>query len=429
VYSLENARVDLLTITSNNGCSNAREQLPINAWRPGMSLKQIGLLFPNRTKPRPYLFPSKKIIFLTGRVHPGETPGSHVLNGIIHFLMDELDPRAISLRNAFVFKIVPMLNPDGVRRGNFRCDSRGINLNRQYLVPDQELHPTIYALKEIIRLCSLLKIETASTSTGLNNKQNNNRRQNSTIKKRKSVVAARNSAKRKSKERDFMTAKEMNKETTHYFGTLDRSLVAFVDFHSMSMRPGTYSMANGSGGVGNSSSKKGHLNSALNHVFSKLCEINTKHFNYDACTFGNGTRRKKKKGNKNIEININDGGDADSLVEQMQAALHAHNKGTHRKEDSDAVSDWKRIKEEAGKRNPEGMKGGAGRVCIAKEFDVAHSYTIEASCNVSQSSASVINGGGSRDLFNMSYGITHFNEVGRAIVLALLELNGVSRFF
>ena len=114
VYSLEGARVDLVTITSHRGRSNDREPLPATAWRPGQPTKRVGLLFPNRTEPRPHLFKQKKIVFLTGRVHPGETPGSHVLNGLLEFLLDEFDPRAISLRNLFVFKIVPMLNPDGV---------------------------------------------------------------------------------------------------------------------------------------------------------------------------------------------------------------------------------------------------------------------------------------------------------------------------
>ena len=434
VYSLEGARVDLLTITSNRGRSTEREQLPANAWRPGMNAKQIGIMFPNRTKPRPHLFKRKKIVFLTGRVHPGETPGSHVLNGILQFLLDELDPRANALRHAFVFKIVPMLNPDGVRRGQFRCDSRGVNLNRQYLLPQQDLHPTIFALKEVVRICSLLRVEAFSAK----------------IPKKTKKDAARASAKRKkidkarasftSTSTSFSTStttSTSNDKCTHFFGTSDRSLVAFIDFHSMSMRPGTYSMANGGGGVG-TSSKKGHLMSSLNHVFSKLCGINSKHFNYDACTFGSGTHRRRKKNKKNNELTIADGGgggggggggDADSLVEQMQAALLAHNKGAHRKEDHDAVADWKRIKEEAGRRNPEGLKGGAGRVCIAKEFGVTHSYTIEASCNVSQSSASVLNHGSSsmsHDLFHMSYTIQNFNEIGRAIVLALLELNGVS---
>ena len=213
VYSLEGARVDLLTITSNRGRSNEREQLPANAWRPGQSTSSVGILFPNRTEPRPHLFKSKKIIFLTARVHPGETPGSHVLNGIINFLLDEFDPRSIALRDAFVFKIVPMLNPDGVRRGNFRCNSRGINLNRQYSLPTPEQHPTIFALKEIIRLCSLLRVKT-------NNNDN---------KKKRAVKKKEQQSSNKSKETDTQP---------HFFGTGDRSLVAFVDFHSMSMRPG-----------------------------------------------------------------------------------------------------------------------------------------------------------------------------------------------
>lgn len=40
-----------------------------------------------------------------------------------------------------------MLNPDGVRRGYWRLDTRGTNLNRVYENPDPVLHPTIYAAK------------------------------------------------------------------------------------------------------------------------------------------------------------------------------------------------------------------------------------------------------------------------------------------
>jgi hypothetical protein len=68
-----------------------------------------------------------------------------------------------------------------------------------------------------------------------------------------------------------------------------------------------------------------HTMDALNHVFSKLCELNSCHFNYAACTFGTGSRRKRKK--KNDPLRNDGGGDGDSLVMQMQAALLAHNKG------------------------------------------------------------------------------------------------------
>lgn len=61
----------------------------------------------------------KKGIFITARVHPGEPQASWVCQGIIQFLVSD-DPVAIELRKNFVFKIIPMLNPDGVIYGNYR---------------------------------------------------------------------------------------------------------------------------------------------------------------------------------------------------------------------------------------------------------------------------------------------------------------------
>ena len=63
-------------------------------------------------------------MFISARVHPGESNSSWMMKGIIDFLVSS-EPEAILLRDNFVFKIVPMLNPDGVINGNYRCSLVG----------------------------------------------------------------------------------------------------------------------------------------------------------------------------------------------------------------------------------------------------------------------------------------------------------------
>lgn len=73
------------------------------------------------------------------------------MNGILNLLVQKDDPIAILLRRQFVFKLIPMLNPDGVARGHYRTDTRGCNLNRYYLNPSREFHPSIYGARALIR--------------------------------------------------------------------------------------------------------------------------------------------------------------------------------------------------------------------------------------------------------------------------------------
>ena len=73
---------------------------------------------------RPFKF-NKPVIFLSARVHPGETPASFVLEGIWDMIANEKSEQGKVLRENFVWKIVPNLNPDGVYRGYFRLDTLG----------------------------------------------------------------------------------------------------------------------------------------------------------------------------------------------------------------------------------------------------------------------------------------------------------------
>jgi hypothetical protein len=71
--------MELLTISGLDKITTEREEL-------------IEGLFPESSSDfnnRPFKFKNKQTIFLTSRVHPGETPASFVLNGILNFITNE----------------------------------------------------------------------------------------------------------------------------------------------------------------------------------------------------------------------------------------------------------------------------------------------------------------------------------------------------
>jgi len=113
--SIKQRRLDLLTISDNNLSNNI-----------------------------------KPAIVITSRIHPGETPASYICQGLIEFLISD-HPVAQFLRRTTVWYIIPMLNPDGVYMGNYRCHSEGLDLNRHWRNPNWNTHPTITATKVFLR--------------------------------------------------------------------------------------------------------------------------------------------------------------------------------------------------------------------------------------------------------------------------------------
>lgn len=118
---------------------------------------------------------AKRAIVISARVHPGETNSSFMMKGVIDFLTDTESQDANLLRNIFVFKIVPMLNPDGVITGNYRCSLSGCDLNRQYnkFSCMKEYFPVIFHLRQMMRkLCQERQVTVYCDLHGHSRKQN-----------------------------------------------------------------------------------------------------------------------------------------------------------------------------------------------------------------------------------------------------------------
>ena len=64
-------------------------------------------------------YATRPAVIIMARVHPGECVSSYMMKGVIDYLTSETDEVRF-LRNNYIFKIIPMLNPDGVIQGNYR---------------------------------------------------------------------------------------------------------------------------------------------------------------------------------------------------------------------------------------------------------------------------------------------------------------------
>eukprot|EP00930_Biecheleria_cincta_P003234 TRINITY_DN104168_c0_g1_i1.p1 TRINITY_DN104168_c0_g1~~TRINITY_DN104168_c0_g1_i1.p1 ORF type:complete len:1002 (+),score=176.28 TRINITY_DN104168_c0_g1_i1:111-3116(+) len=127
--SLGGHPIELVSITKRSNRSQTRQP----GWE---SLKGAA--------ERPWIFEGRQAVFISARVHPGETPASYMLEGLLDFLASS-DPAAQELLRKYVFHVVPVLNPDGVAHGHHRLDLRGANLNRVYGGASLRHHPSVHA--------------------------------------------------------------------------------------------------------------------------------------------------------------------------------------------------------------------------------------------------------------------------------------------
>lgn len=78
---------------------------------------------------------NKKVVWLMARQHPWETGTSFIMEGALRFLVSD-DPAAQRLRDDTIVKLMPMMNPDGVVRGDTRFNANGYDTNRQWDLVD-----------------------------------------------------------------------------------------------------------------------------------------------------------------------------------------------------------------------------------------------------------------------------------------------------
>ncbi|NXW81807.1 CBPC5 protein, partial [Alopecoenas beccarii] len=403
-HSLDKLRVDLLTITSCHGMLEKREP-------------RLDKLFPETSTPRPRRFAGKRVFFLSSRVHPGETPSSFVFNGFLDFILREEDPRAQMLRRMFVFKLIPMLNPDGVVRGHYRTDSRGVNLNRQYLNPDAELHPAVYGAKAVLLYHHIhsrvlpgspdWRTYVSPLSTSLLSTKSSNHSIRSSIPSselselekannlRNSAGAWRTSTRLSPSQEARLSAAPaaapgedpapwilpVSRTTEHCeeeaggppaaplpetIPARDSGLAYYVDLHGHASKRGCFM-------YGNSFSNEN--DQVENMLFPKLISLNSPYFDFTGCNFSE--------------------------------------KNMYAKDKRDGQS-----------------KEGSGRVAVFKALGIIHSYTLECNYNTGRSVNSIPvachdNGRASPPpppSFPSKYTVELFEQVGRALAVAALDM-------
>jgi len=149
-YSFQRHCLDWLQQSSSLAAACMRRQR-LTQSRAGNCVELLTITDMPRSKVEIESVRKRKLVVISARIHPGESNASWVLKGLLEFLLSSHDAAAWLRRN-IVFKIVPMLNIDGVVEGNYRTSLIGVDLNRNWDQPSSVMHPSIYYTKKLL-LC------------------------------------------------------------------------------------------------------------------------------------------------------------------------------------------------------------------------------------------------------------------------------------
>lgn len=148
-YTYSDLQEDISRIEKDAACQNFFYRGTLTRTLAGNRCEYLSITSKDKD-PKSAKALAKKGVFLSARIHPGESNASWMMKGVIDYLTSNT-PEARALRDHFVFKIVPMLNPDGVINGNYRCALSGQDLNRRWKAPSKVIHPVNFAVKRIVR--------------------------------------------------------------------------------------------------------------------------------------------------------------------------------------------------------------------------------------------------------------------------------------
>lgn len=73
-------------------------------------------------------------VYVQAGIHPSETTSYYVVEGFLDWIFSDSE-EAKELLSMAVISIVPMCNPDGVALGNYRTNSKSVNLEMEYSAP------------------------------------------------------------------------------------------------------------------------------------------------------------------------------------------------------------------------------------------------------------------------------------------------------